>query len=86
MPLSTLQEDIDLLSLRQAPGLKFLIFYSSIVDGQLWCPVSVYKTIQVSAGAKYNQKDCRHVEQLVNDKLLSSGLDAVMIYVGDRHE
>lgn len=68
MPLSTRQEDTDLLSLRQAPGLKFLVFYSSIVDGQLWCP------------------DCRRVEQLVNDKLLNSDLDAVIIYVGDRHE
>ncbi|KIK07244.1 hypothetical protein K443DRAFT_87470 [Laccaria amethystina LaAM-08-1] len=64
--LSTLQEDTDLLSIRQAPGLKFLIFYSSIVDGQLWCP------------------DCRHVEQLVNDTLLSSDLDAVIVYVGDQ--
>lgn len=26
------------------------------------------------------------MEQLVNDKLLNSDLDAVIIYVGDRHE
>lgn len=86
MPLSTLQEDTDLLSLSQAPGLKFLVCYSSVVDGKLWCPVRVHKTNQMTAGTEYNQKDCVRVEQLVNDTFLSSALDAVIIYVGDRHE
>jgi hypothetical protein len=40
----------------------------------------------MTAGTEYSQKDCRHVEQLVNDTLLSSDLDAVIVYVGDRHE
>lgn len=85
MPFSTVPEDTDLTSLRQAPGLKFLVFYSSIVDGQLWCPVQVQKQTRWPLVLN-NQKDCRRVEQLVNHKLLSSGLDVIIVYVGDRHE
>jgi hypothetical protein len=38
MPLYTADPSIDHLSLLLVPE-KFIIFYSSIVDGQLWCPV-----------------------------------------------
>jgi len=37
MPLHIADGSIDLHSLKNVPE-KFLIFYSSIVDGKLWCP------------------------------------------------
>jgi hypothetical protein len=40
MPLRVADVAVEPSSLKQVPE-KFLIFYSSIVDGQLWCPVHV---------------------------------------------
>ncbi|KAF5323542.1 hypothetical protein D9611_005618 [Ephemerocybe angulata] len=37
MPLYTADSSIDHLSLQTVPE-KFIVFYSSVVDGQLWCP------------------------------------------------
>lgn len=38
MPIYIADSSIDHLSLQTVPE-KFVIFYSSVVDGQLWCPV-----------------------------------------------
>ncbi|PPQ79409.1 hypothetical protein CVT25_002679 [Psilocybe cyanescens] len=37
MPLYTADGSIDPVSLKSVPE-KFIIFYSSIVDGEMWCP------------------------------------------------
>ncbi|KAF9015679.1 hypothetical protein BDQ17DRAFT_1269690 [Cyathus striatus] len=37
MPLTVADGSIDPVSLKQVPE-KFIIFYSSVVDGKLWCP------------------------------------------------
>lgn len=38
MPLSTAEDSSDATGLTKV-SQRFIIFYSSIVDGQLWCPV-----------------------------------------------
>jgi len=38
MPLNTADSSIDSVSLLTVPE-QYIIFYSSIVDGRMWCPV-----------------------------------------------
>lgn len=53
-----------------APKYTFLIFYASIVDGQMWCPVSLLlssaELAEIDFGSR-NRQDCRRVESTVKE-------------------
>lgn len=55
------------LNSSSAPKYTFLVFFASVVDGEMWCPVSnplQVLRLQIEAD---NIQDCRRVESTVNE-------------------
>jgi len=83
MPLSVAHEPIDRLKVP-----RFVIFYASIVDGEMWCPVSVQFLLNLKKNSvRYRKKkDCRRVEGLVKETFSATGPEGLIVYVGTRPE
>ncbi|KAH9486250.1 Thioredoxin-like protein Clot [Psilocybe cubensis] len=83
MPLYIADGSIDPLSLLSVPE-KFVIFYSSIVDGQMWCPVCPRLSFELIRDLISVDQDCREIDQLVQNTFSEGGPAALIVYVGDR--
>lgn len=85
MPIYFADESIDPVSLQTVPE-KYIIFYASVVDGKMWCPVCL--GIQQSFNRWLNVlQDCRVVDSLIKEAL--SGPDspaALIVYTGNREQ
>ena len=53
-----------------APKHTFLVFYSNVVNGKMWCPVSLQAVFPVcvtaSTSSQSDSQDCVKVEDTVN--------------------
>lgn len=87
MPLYVADGSIDHTTLQTVPE-KFVIFYSSIVDGQMWCPVSEFIIILLDTVYTVTDnlllQDCRAVDQLVKETFSEEGPAAIIVYVGNK--
>lgn len=91
MPLHYADSSINLSALATVPE-KYLIFYSSEVNGQMWCPVclaikNIYrrKHVELKLIDDLWFKDCRRVDSLVKSAFSEeTGPDGLIVFVGDR--
>lgn len=87
MPLYVADGSIDPVTLQNVPD-EFVIFYSSIIDGQMWCPVSCYWILIALPDrlAFLFIEDCRVVEKLVKETFPEQGPGALIVYVGNKQQ
>jgi hypothetical protein len=64
---------------------KYLIFYSSLTDGILWCPVHIIDYRANCTDMRFI-KDCRRVDPTVQQIFGPNGPEALIVYVGQRME
>lgn len=89
MPLYEADGSIDPITLQTVPD-RYVIFYSSVVDGEMWCPVSSFdltrvESLALTATHFAHLQDCRAVEQLVKETFSEdSPVSCLIVYVGDR--
>ena len=87
MPLEIVESPIDPATLKNLPN-QYLIFYSSIVDGKMWCPVFASRRLRskVTVMTVFKQ-DCRDVQGLVERTFgPADAPSAMIVYVGERAE
>jgi len=87
MPLHYADDSIDPISLLKVPE-RFIIFYSSVVDGEMWCPVRPGSGLQTRCALtkKNLLQDSRRVEKIVKDTFSATGPDGLIVYVGTRSQ
>jgi len=79
MLINTTSETVEI----DAVSEQYIVFFSSIVNGKLWCPVSA-KMLAILPDSERQKQDCVRIDDLIQKTFGESGPTALIAYVGDR--